>query len=55
MENEVIILNVRNHSFALTNFLDRVSLGSPGLPETYYADQTGFELTDICLSLPPEC
>lgn len=24
-----------------------------GLCETYYVDQAGFELTGICLSLPP--
>lgn len=25
-----------------------------GCPGTYYIDQAGFELTEICLALPPE-
>jgi hypothetical protein len=56
--------NIRQLSF-LTGFVclfvrlfsqDRVSLcNSPGCPGTCYVDQTGLELTEIPLPLPPEC
>ena len=37
-------------------FRDRISLCSFGAcPETLSVDQAGLELTEICLSLPPEC
>jgi hypothetical protein len=35
--------------------IDRVSLCSPGCPGTHFVDQTGLELIEIHLSLPPEC
>ena len=31
------------------------SVCSPGCPGIHYVDQAGFELTLICLSLPPKC
>jgi hypothetical protein len=34
---------------------DRVSLCSPGWPETHYVDQAGLKLTEIHLALPLEC
>ena len=36
-------------------FQDRVSLSSPGSPGISCVDQTGLELTEIHLPLPPEC
>jgi hypothetical protein len=39
----------------LFSFKDRVSLYSPGHPGTCYVGQAEFELTEICLPLPPEC
>lgn len=36
-------------------FLDRVSLCSPGCPETCSIDQAALKLTEVCLSLSPEC
>jgi hypothetical protein len=35
-------------------FRDRVSLYSPGCPETYFVDQSGLD-SKICLPLSPEC
>lgn len=34
-------------------FLDKVSVCSPGCLETRSIDQTGLELTEVCLPLPP--
>jgi hypothetical protein len=36
-------------------FQERVSLCRVGYSETYSVDQSGLELTEICLPLPPEC
>ena len=45
------------HTFLFVCFVfrDRVSLCSPGCPRTYSVDQAGPKLTEIHLSLPPEC
>ena len=40
--------------FLFLFFRDRVSLCSPGCPETYFIDQAGLELK-IHLPLPPKC
>lgn len=41
--------------FCLLCFRGRVSLcNSPGCPGTLFADQTGLEITEICLLLPPD-
>lgn len=36
-------------------FQDSVSLWSPDCPRTQYVDQSGLELSEIWLPLPPEC
>jgi hypothetical protein len=36
-------------------FFETGSLCNFGCPGTYSVDQTGFELTEICLPLPSEC
>jgi hypothetical protein len=41
----------QNHS----EFFRRVLLINPGWPGTYYVDCLGLGLTEICLTLPPEC
>ena len=58
-----VYLNLLAQSQFLSSFLsvrylcfwDRVSLCSHGCPRTYSVDQAGFELTEICLPLLPEC
>ena len=42
-------------SVCLSVFLDRVSMYSPSCLGTYFIDQAGLKLTEICLPLPPEC
>ena len=36
-------------------FPDRISLCSPGCPETHSVDQAGLELTEIHMPLPLKC
>ena len=42
-----------NSYFFVSAFVDKVSLCSPGCPETPSVDQASLELTEICLSLSP--
>lgn len=44
-----------NRPFFVFVFKDKVSLCNPSWPAIYYVDQFGFELTKICLPLPPGC
>jgi hypothetical protein len=56
---DYLILNdcLQPHPFIceICNLFDRVSLCSPCPRACYVADQTGLELTEILLPLPPEC
>jgi hypothetical protein len=48
-----LLNNIRFKSRFIYLLLDIVSLFVPGWPETYYVDQAGIELPEICLPLPP--
>jgi len=54
--NKVLTMTVWHRVFRhiFVCFQDRVSLCSSDCFETYYVNQGGLELTDICLPLPPK-